>query len=330
MAVDAIIPESPNGPVARAVEASVGKPRVRAAAAVAAPPKVRVAAAVSDTPVAQAAEVTAAPKVHVAAAVSDTPVAQASAVTATPKVRVASAASDTPAAQASAVTPPPKVRVATAASSTAQMRVASASAGTPQVRVVAATPVIFRSNGGFDVKEDLDGIHLLKWVCIGLSLLLLLVLGGNYLLVDQPLVSNLGKTSYSKVTVYGHLGAFVQPNVLVIHIPASSAITPDNVADFIVALAQSTPQSPITRDDYSRVALTSEWTAQYSFSGGSWKELGEMRDEDKAELKGEVLSRLADAGGNPLMPESTLNEAAQQAARERVWDTFATRFTANR
>jgi hypothetical protein len=220
---------------------------------------------------------------------------------------------------------PPRVRVASASAGPPRVRVASASAGTPTVRASAQASV--PSTRGFEVKED-EGSHPLKWICIGLGILILLVLGGNYLLVDQPLVSNLGQTSYSNVRVYAHLGAFMQPNVMVIHIPASSTITPDNLTDFLAALARSTPQNPINRDLFARVALTSGWTVQYSFSGYSWKQLGDMRQEDKAQQKEALLDRLGDAGGQPLMPESTLNEAAQQATRDKVWNTFVAHFTA--
>jgi len=213
------------------------------------------------------------------------------------------------------------------AAATARVRVATASANTPAVR--AAAPVLVRSTGSLTVEED-HSSHPLKWVCIGLGMVVLLALGGNYLLVDQPLVSNLGQTSYSNVTVYAHLGAFMQPNVIEIHIPASSTITPDNLAGFLAALAHSTPKSPITGDLYERVALTAGWMGQYSFSGGSWKELGDMRDEDKATLKEALLGRLADVGGEPSVPQSTLNEAAQQAVRDQVWDKFAAYFTGKR
>jgi hypothetical protein len=203
-----------------------------------------------------------------------------------------------------------------------------AAAPPPKVRV-AATPVAVRSTGDFEVKEDDDGAHPLKWLCIGLGVLILLVVGGNYLLVDQPLVSNLGQTSYSNVTVYAHLGAFMQPNVMVIHIPASTAITSDKLTDFLVALAHSTPQSPISRDTFARVALTSGWTAQYSFSGYSWKQLGDMQQDGEDQRKEFLMEQLCDASGQSLMPESTLNEEARQAKRDAVWEAFVAHFTAS-
>jgi hypothetical protein len=271
-AAAAIIPESPNGPVARAaVTASAGMPRVRVA----------------------------------------TPSAG------TPQVRVATASAGTA-----------QVRVATASAGTAQVRAATPSAGTMQVRATAQASA--PSNENLMVKED-DASHPLKWVCIGLGILILFVLGANYLLVDHPLVSSLDQTPYSKVKVYAHFGAFMQPNVMVIHIPATSNITPDNLTDFLVALAHSTPPNPITRDFYGRVALTSGWTAQYSFSGSSWKELGdEMGQESEAQRKEFLMAQLGDASGQSIMPESTMNEAAQQAVRDQAWAAFVAHFTAKR
>jgi hypothetical protein len=273
-AVEAIIPESPSNPVARAAAAAdTPTPQVRMA--VASPPPVRVAAM---------------GRAHVRVAATTTPISPA--------------------------------RVA-------------ATAGTPQVRVAAAAkpaikgavPVSAPSTRDMTVHED-EGFHPLKWVCIGLGVLILLVLGGNYFLVDQPLRSKLAQTPYADVTVHAHFGAFMQPNVMVIHIPVSSTITPDKLVDFLVTLAHSTPQDPITRDLFERVALTSAWTAQYSFSGYGWKELGEMQHESETQRKEFLMEQMGDAGGQPLMPESTLNEAAQQATSDQVWETFVAHFTA--
>jgi hypothetical protein len=169
-------------------------------------------------------------------------------------------------------------------------------------------------------------MHLFKWICIALGLFILAVVGGNYLLVDKPLVSNLGQTRYGNIRVYAHLGAFVQPNVIVIHIPKTSTITPQNLTKYLVELARSTPLNPINHQLFGRVALTNEWTAQYSFSGFDWKKLGDMTKDSEADRKEFLMDEMGDAGGQSLMPESTLNEAAQQTAREKVWDNFVACF----
>jgi hypothetical protein len=262
LVVDAILPESPVNPVARAADSA--SPHVRVATESGAVPKVRVATASASGSV-------------------------------------------------------PKVWAAPASGAPPRVKVASASAAAPVV------PVQVSSTRSLEVKDE-DGAHPLKWVCIGLGILIAVVLAGNYLVVDRPLVSDLSASSYSSVPVYAHLGAFMQPNVLVIHLPHSSAINPDNFADFLVALAHSTPESPLTHDVFDRIALTSGWTAQYSFSGYSWKQLGDMAHDDANARKDFLMSNLGDASGQSLLPESTLNAQAQEATRERVWKTFVSRF----
>ena len=243
------------------------------------------------------------------------PVARAAAAASMPQVRVVTASA-----------PTPQARVAATPAPTPQVRVAAASAETPTAR--AAAPVTVRTAKDLKVKEEDDGAHPLKWLCIGLGALIVLVLGANTFLVDLPLASKLAQTPYSNVTAYAHFGAFMQPNVVVIHIPVSSKITSDNLADFIVALAHSTPQSPISRDLYERVALTSGWTAQYSFSGGSWKQVGDLGQEDEAQRKEFLLAQMDDASGEPVVPESTLNEAEKKARRDQAWAAFVAQFTA--
>jgi len=317
--VETIVPDSPTHPVARAI-ASAETPRARVAEVAGATPKVRVAATAS----------TGTPQVRVATPSTGTPqVRVATASTGTPQVRVATASTGTPQVRvATASTGTPQVRVATASTATPQVRVATASAGTPAVR--AAAPVPVRSTGSLEVKDD-DTAHPLKWVCMGLGTFILLVFGGNYLLVDQPLTSNLGQTPYSHVSVNAYYGGgFLQPNVLVIRIPASSAITPDNLTDFLATLARDTPQNPITRDLFERVALTSGWTAQYTLSGYSWKELGGMANQSDDQRKEFLLTQMDDASGEPMMPASTLNPEAQEAMRDKAWDAFVTHFAATR
>jgi hypothetical protein len=188
-------------------------------------------------------------------------------------------------------------------------------------------PVQSGSSKSYTVKEEADHNHPMKWVCIVLGALILITLAGNYFLVEQPLASNLRQTSYGSAPVYAHFGAFFQPNVIVIHVPVSQAITADNLADFLVNLAASTPDSPMGHDAFGRVALTSGWTAQYSLSGYSWKQLGGMKDDDKAAREEFLLAQLGDAGGEPLLHASTQSEEAQKAARDRIWQTFIAHFT---
>jgi hypothetical protein len=220
-------------------------------------------------------------------------------------------------------TPTPKVRVAGAP----QVRVAAACA-TPQVRVSSPAPApTVNSARDYTVAEADDGSNPFKWICIGLAGFILLVLGGNYLLVDQPLVSALGQTSFSDAKVYAHFGAFIQPNVAVIHIAPSASVTSGKLGSFLVMLANSTPASP-SAGLFGRVALTTGWTAKYTFSGFAWRQLGDMRHQSAAEQKEFILAQICDAGGEPLSPSPTLDEASREAQSEKIWDDFVAYFTA--
>ena len=301
---EAIIPESPGGPVARAAQAA-GAPVPRARVAKAAGgtvPRVRVA-------------VEAPPKVSVIS------------TGATPQVRVAAAL---PAESPEVLKPVPVVAAEmpkiVRAADAAPVRVAATPVAKPVVQAakVAAAP---RPAASFKVQEE-DHAHPLKWVCIVLGALILLLVGANYLIVDRPLTANMSRTAYPNIA-YAHFGAFMQPGVMVIHIPVSSKITAENLPQFLVTLAHNTPQNPLTNDLFSRVALTSGWTAQYSFSGFTWNEIGSMGQESNDRLKEEILTRLSDAGGQPLAPETTMNTETQRAVRDQVWNKFVANFTSH-
>src|SRR5579859_6434351 len=102
------------------------------------------------------------------------------------------------------------------------------------VTPTAAMPAQTISRSYRTVDED-QGIEWFKWVCIGLGLVILALIGINYQLVDRPLVSSLSTTSYANVAVYAHLGGFMQPNALVIHIPPSSSLTSSSMSHFLAA-----------------------------------------------------------------------------------------------
>ncbi len=138
---------------------------------------------------------------------------------------------------------------------------------------------------------------------------------------DQRLEGALAQTTYANIPVYAHYGAFIQPNVIVIHISGHRQ------ADAGHALAHSTPDNMLTNDLFQRVALTSGWTAQYSFSGYSWKELGDMKSASDAERKEFIMAQISDASGQPLTPESTLSQPMQDTQRERAWKEFIGHFT---
>jgi hypothetical protein len=245
-------------------------------------------------------------------------------------------------ATAATATPQPKVatpRVATAVPAGQAPKVAVPAKAAPKVAVAAQAPraasaapsahmaaMSSRPSSHHEIKED-DAFHPFKWLCLGLGSLIVLIVGANFFLVNLPLTSRFAHTSYSNVRVYAHFGAFMQPNVMVIHIPPSTQITPETLPAVLVALARSTPDNPITRDSFARIALTSGWTAQYSFSGESWKQLADLDQETEEQRKEFLMAQMDDASGQSLMPESTLNEEAQQAKREQVWKAFVAHFT---
>ena len=298
--IDGIMPEAKKDPVPRAASTVQAPPRVKVAMG---PPRVVATPTVSAQPqvAASSAEAPVQPRVAVAA-------------TATPHVRVASADSAAPRVRVAAATP---------SAATPQARVMPVgAAGAPQVRAAATSSSPSRSHV---VKEE-EGPSILKWICIGLAALIALVVGANYFLVDRSLVDNIRDTPYATVPVYGHYGAFIQPNVIVIHIPPSKKITPDNITDFLVELAHSTPDNAITGDIFTRVALTSGWTAQYSFSGYSWKQLGDMEKESPAQREEFIMSQMGDAAGTSVLPESTLNQEAQEEMRQQIWNKFIAHF----
>ncbi len=226
-------------------------------------------------------------------------------------------------------TPQPQVaatpRVAVAKSVAAGMPVARAASGQAPM-AVRAVPAKVASPNDLVVQEE-HGIHPLKWLCIGVGILVLFLVGMNYLVVDRPFTSRMGTTSYSNVPVYAHLGAFMQPSVIVIHIPGSASVTESNLSDFLVALARSTPDSPFGGGGYERVALTSGWTGQYSFSGYAWKQLGGMAQDDESQRKEFILEQMVNASGEPLISgNANLSDDARQAERENVWKRFVSQF----
>jgi len=170
--------------------------------------------------------------------------------------------------------------------------------------------------------------NIIKWVCVVLIVVIFGAVGFNLAMVNQPLMANLSKTSYGRVEVFGHLGAFVQTNVLLIHIPPSSQVTRENLTDFLTVLAQSTPKSPLSGVLFDHIALTPGWTGRYGFSGSDWDQLGGMQKASQEERKQFILEKLTDASGDSLdNTRTTLNEDKRQAERDKLWEEFSSAFT---
>lgn len=199
----------------------------------------------------------------------------------------------------------------------------------PHVTVTSpsARPAQTASGHYREVEED-DGIQWGKWACLGLGIVVLAMIGMNYQLVDRPLVSSLSTTPYANVTVHAHLGGFMQPGALVIHIAPSPSLTASNMTHFLAILAHGTPASPLSGNPYERVSLTSGWTSQYTISGHAWKEFGRMGQEEEAQRKEFLLDQMQDAEGRPLItPNPALDDDARQAVRDKVLATFVQNFS---
>jgi hypothetical protein len=225
-----------------------------------------------------------------------------------------------------AVEGPPKVTIP-GATPTVKAAVPTVKVAAGKSAVKVAVPAAQPTNS-YVVKEEDAGSHPLKWLSIILGVLILGLVAVNYLLVDHSLVSGLSETPYAHVPVYAHLGAYIQPNVIVIHIPGSTAVTRSNLTDFLVALAHSTPSIPLSNNMFARVALTSGWTANYTMTGYAWKQLGEMGKDEESQRKEFLLDQLGDAVGEPvIISRPNEDEAALQADREKAWSDFVAQFT---
>jgi hypothetical protein len=206
----------------------------------------------------------------------------------------------------------PKVRV--------QPKVAVRVAGQPQA--VPRVPSAGAVSDHHVVAEEPDAGHkIAKWLCIGIGSVIVLAVAANYLMVDRPLAAKMEETSFPHVSVYGHLGAFVQPGDLLIHVPASSALNESNFSEFLVALAHSTPPRPIGTEGFDRVSLTSGWIGRYSFAGMAWQELGDMGAQDAQAQKNFILDQVDTASG-----QSLAGVTMDPITREKVWKSFVRDF----
>jgi hypothetical protein len=176
-----------------------------------------------------------------------------------------------------------------------------------------ATPVVARGN-------DTAG-RIAKWLSFGVGGLLLLAVGVNAVLIDRPLAGNLQISTFKNVPVFAHLGAFIQPADLVIHVPKSAAINRDNLAQFLSTLAHCTPPRPFTQEPFDRVSIGSGWAGRFSFPGAAWTDLGKLTDSPY-EQQDFILSEVDDASGQPLAPAGVTSEV-----RDQAWAALLREFT---
>jgi hypothetical protein len=149
----------------------------------------------------------------------------------------------------------------------------------------------------------------------------------NYFMVDQPFRAGMAKTSFANVQTHAHLGAFVQPNVLLIHILPNHEINSDNFADLLTALTQSAPHQAIAGYPFNTVCLTSAWVGQYALPVEDWSGFADMSGFSGEEKKQYVLSHLQRLDGQPLVALDKRDTAAQREARENeAWKELVAKF----
>jgi hypothetical protein len=168
-------------------------------------------------------------------------------------------------------------------------------------------------------------IFKILFFVMGLIIAALVVV--NYSMVDQPFRAKLAKTSFSGVQAHAHLGAFVQPNALLVHIIPNSQLNEDNFADFLTALTQSAPRSAFAGRTFSTVGLTSMWLSQYVITSDDWDGFADMSGYTPEEKKQYVLLHLEKPDGTPLfvmLKNETTEES--RAREEKAWHELVANF----
>lgn len=171
-------------------------------------------------------------------------------------------------------------------------------------------------------------IFKILFFVLGTLIALLVVV--NYYMVDQPLRLKMAKTAFAHVQVHAHLGAFVQPNALLVHILPSKQITDDNFADFLTALTQSAPRTVIAGRTFNTFGLTSEWLSQYIITSDDWDGFADMSGYSLDEKKKYVLEHLKRADGSPVYVVLKNETADVRRAREdKIWAALVAHFHSN-
>jgi hypothetical protein len=160
-----------------------------------------------------------------------------------------------------------------------------------------------------------------------LGLLIVALICVNYFLVDQPFRAALAKTSFSNIQAHAHLGAFAQPNTMLIHIVPNAALTDDNFADFLTALAQSAPRTVIAGKSITTLGLTSKWLSQYVITSDDWDGFADMSGYSLEEKKKFVLEHLEQADGAPIyVVKRNEKPDVQLANQNAAWDELVRDF----
>ena len=171
--------------------------------------------------------------------------------------------------------------------------------------------------------EEESEFSFFKLFVILLALAVIGIAGANYFLLDQPLRTNLGETSFATVPVHAHLGAFLQTNTLAIHLLPTQNVQENTLADFLVNLAKSTPDEPFNQQPFKTIGLTSAWTSQYIISGADWQSLGQMDKSTADEKKSFILDHLLYPGGQHLVKaKSDVDPDALVQLQDKAWQSL--------
>ncbi len=155
------------------------------------------------------------------------------------------------------------------------------------------------------------------------------LIAGNYFLIEQPFATTLATTSFANVPAYAHLGAFAEPGALVVHIPPNPALNEDNFADYLIALAQSTPPRPLSQTPlpFDGVGLTSSWQSQLVLDGAGWQKLAQMANASSDDKKQFELQHIAQLTGAPLLHvRKGEDPAAVTEAAAKAWKSLVANF----
>jgi hypothetical protein len=176
------------------------------------------------------------------------------------------------------------------------------------------------------IQED-NEFPIFKILFVVLGVIIAALVTVNYFMVDQPFRTALAKTPFSTVQVHAHLGAFVQPTALLIHIIPNGQITEDNFADFLTAVAQSAPRSAVAGETFSTMGLTSAWLGQYVITSEDWSGFADMTGYTPEEKKQFVLTHLENSDGTSVfIPAKNDTADARKAREDRAWTQLVNHF----
>lgn len=167
----------------------------------------------------------------------------------------------------------------------------------------------------------------LKAVCAALVVIILALGALNWYYVDHALKSNLAEdnTPFKDVPVFAHLAGFFQVNVIVIHLRPTDKVTHDNFTQYLAAVANATPDRPMSTLAFGTVSLASGWGADYYISGRNWRRLAkpDITDDERRAI---LIEGVYTSSGDKLVPKSNLDASGQQALEVKRWNDFITTF----